>query len=321
MHGGATWRLHETPVSAGTAVLDAAFQAHERPLWNLCYRMTGVAADADDLVQETFLRAMERPPARPEGDLRPWLVRVAMNLARDLLRRRRRRQASGIWLPSPIETGEDAAPAYEPSRTEGRYDLLESCTFAFLLALEALTPQQRAVLLLRDVFDYSVEETAEALDLSVPNVKTTHHRARRAMTAYDTTRRPPTRALQEETLRVLGELTRALVQGEAPAIGALLASDVRTVTDGGTFHAARKPIVGRERVAHFYRRLAELGGGTARVSVRMLNGLPALVMTLPDSRPGYPPHGIIRIDLDDDGKVRTIHSVLATGKLTAIRFD
>ena len=82
MRAGATSRLHETPVSAGPAVLDAAFQAHERPLWNLCYRMTGVAADADDLVQETFLRAMERPPARPEGDLRPWLGRVAMNLAR-----------------------------------------------------------------------------------------------------------------------------------------------------------------------------------------------------------------------------------------------
>ena len=127
--------------------------------------------------------------------------------------------------------------------------------------------------------------------------------------------------MQEETLRVLGELTRALVHGDAPAIEALLASDVRTVTDGGAFHAARKPIVGRERVAHFYRRLAELGGGNARVSMRMLNGLPGLVMTLTDSKPGYPPHGIIHIDLDDDGKVRTIHSVLATGKLTAIRFD
>jgi RNA polymerase sigma-70 factor (ECF subfamily) len=307
-------------VSAGPVVLGAAFQAHERPLWNICYRMTGVAADADDLVQETFLRAIERPPARSDTDLRPWLVRVAMNLARDLLRRRRRHAQPGPWLPSPIETGEDASPAFEPSRTEGRYDLLESCTFAFLLALEALTPQQRAVLLLRDVFDYSVEETATALDLSAANVKTTHHRARRAMEAYDTSRRPPTKDLQAETLRVLGEFLRALAQGDVATVEATLASDVRTLTDGGTFHAARKPIVGRERVAHFYCRLFELGGRGAQVSVRMLNGLPALVFDAGHARPGYPPHGIIRIDLGDEGQVRTIHSVLATHKLTAVRF-
>ena len=307
-------------MSAGPVVLGAAFAAHERPLWNICYRMTGVAADADDLVQETFLRAIERPPARPDSELRPWLVRVAMNLARDLLRRRRRRERPAVWLPSPIETGDDASPAYEPSRTEGRYDLLESCTFAFLLALEALTPQQRAVLLLRDVFDYSVEETATALDLSAANVKTTHHRARRAMEAYDTSRRPPTKELQAETLRVLGEFLRALVHGDAAAIESTLASDVRTLTEGGSFHAARKPIAGRERVAHFYRRLFELGGRGARVSVQMLNGLPALVFDSGQVRPGYPPHGIIRIDLGDDGQIRAIHSVLATHKLTAVRF-
>src|SRR5262249_19652970 len=154
--------------------------------------MTGVAADADDLVQETFLRAIERPRAA-DAALRPWLVGVARNLARDQRRRRRRRGWSGPWLPSPVETGDDeASPSFEPSATEGRYDLLESCTFAFLLALEALTPQQRAVLLLREVFDYSVTETAAALDLSTANVKTTHHRARRAMAAYDAHRRPPT---------------------------------------------------------------------------------------------------------------------------------
>jgi RNA polymerase sigma factor (sigma-70 family) len=313
-------RPRETPVSAGPVVLGAAFQAHERPLWDLCYRMTGVAADADDLVQETFLRAMERPPARTDLDLRPWLVRVAMNLARDLLRRRRRHPQAASWLPSPIETGEEASPAYEPSRTEGRYDLLESCTFAFLLALEALTPQQRAVLLLRDVFDYSVEDTAAALDLSAANVKTTHHRARRAMAAYDTSRRPPTKTLQAETLRVLGELLRALAEGDAAAVESTLASDVRTLTDGGEFHAARKAIVGRERVAHFYRRLVELSGRGAKVSVHMLNGLPALVMDFIPAKPGYPPRGVIRIDLGDDGEVRSIHSVLATRKLTAVRF-
>ena len=144
------------------------------------------------------MRALERPPARTDEPWRPWLVRVAMNLARDLLRRRRRSPYRGTWLPSPIETGaDDAPPAYEipaesGSPTEGRYELLESVSFAFLLALEALTPSQRAVLLLRDVFDYSVRETADALGMSEANVKVTHHRARRAMAAYDRDRCVPT---------------------------------------------------------------------------------------------------------------------------------
>jgi RNA polymerase sigma factor (sigma-70 family) len=128
----------------------------------LCYRMTGNAADADDLVQETFVRAWKSPPERTEEPWRPWLARVAMNLSRDLLRRRKRRHYDGTWLPSPIETGDEAAaPPDEPVDEQGdplaRYDMLESVSFAFLLALEALTPAQRAVLLLRDVFDYSVK--------------------------------------------------------------------------------------------------------------------------------------------------------------------
>src|SRR5262245_10243167 len=138
-----------------------ALEPHRRHLWGVCYRMTGNAADADELVQETFTRALERPPVRTDEPWRPWLVRVAMNLSRALFRHGRRSPYRGTWLPSPIETGaDDPPPAYEipaesGSPTEGRYELLESVSFAFLLALEALTPSQRAVLLLRDVFDYS----------------------------------------------------------------------------------------------------------------------------------------------------------------------
>ena len=107
----------------------------------LCYRLSGSAADADDLVQATFVRALEHPPARTDEPWRPWLTRVAINLGRDLLRRRKRRRYVGPWLPSPIATGDDGALAsYEPTltsgvTTEGRYDMLESVSFAFRLAL------------------------------------------------------------------------------------------------------------------------------------------------------------------------------------------
>jgi RNA polymerase sigma factor (sigma-70 family) len=304
--------------SARSLVCDVKLQAHERLLWNLCYRMTGVAADADDLVQETFLRAIARPPPDTGSELRPWLVRVAMNLARDQLRRRRRRESIGPWLPSPIETG---VLAFEPPVSEGRYDLLESCTFAFLLALEALTPQQRAVLLLREVFDYSVAETAAALDLSLANVKTTHHRARRAMAGYDAHRRPPTHELQEATRQALSRLMEALLHGDSGTIEAVLAPDVTTLTDGaGEFHAARKPLVGRQRVALFYRRLAEQRAPDQRLAVSMLNGLPALVCDFGTLKTGYARRGVIRVDVGDDGLVHCVHAVVTTRKLTAVRF-
>lgn len=308
-------------VSAAHA-LDVAFQSYRGLLWNLCYRMIGVAADADDLVQETFTRVLDRPPADLGSNLRPWLTRVAINLARDHLRARRRRGWPGPWLPSPIETPEEeASPAYEPPSTEGRYDLLESCTFAFLLALEALTPQQRAVLLLRDVFDYSVADTAAALDLHEANIKVTHHRARRRMAAYDRTRRLPTRALQDTTRQTLERFLVALTRGDGRDIEALLASDVRALSDGGgEFHAARKPVVGRGRVGLLYRRLTELAGARARVEIRTVNALPALVVDFGTLKPGYPPRGVIRVDVDEQGLVHAVHSVLATRKLTGVRF-
>jgi RNA polymerase sigma-70 factor (ECF subfamily) len=121
------------------------YDEDKRFLWGLCYRMTGSAADADDLVQDTFVRALEKPPADMNAPLRPWLVKVALNLSRDQLRKRRRREYLGPWLPSPVLTEGDSPLEIEEGATSemspvARYDLLESVTLAFLLALEALTP-------------------------------------------------------------------------------------------------------------------------------------------------------------------------------------
>ena len=315
-------------VTVTNAVYADAFREHERFLWGLCYRLTGCAADADDLVQETFVRAIERPPRRTDEPWRPWLVRVAVNLGRDLLRRRKRRAYVGPWLPSPIETGdEESPPAHEPSveggyTTEGRYDLLESVSFAFLLALEALTPAQRAVLLLRDVFDYSVRETAKALDMSEPNVKTTHHRARRAMREYDRNRCVPTRTLQERTREALGQFVAALVGGDVGAIEALLADSARAVNDaGGEYFAARVPIVGPRRVALFHRNISVRRMGDVRSAVRVINGLPALVVEVMDQRHREPPRFVLRCEIDDAGRITRLYSIIASRKLSAIRFD
>src|SRR5437016_2759892 len=155
----------------------ALFEEHRRFLWGLSYRMTGSAADADDVVQETFVRALVTPPARTDAPWRPWLAKVTLNLSRDVLRRRARDGYVGPWLPQPAPT---ACFEEEEQAPNARYDRLESVGFAFLLALEALGTRERAVLLLRDVFDYSVREAAELLEMTETNVKVTHHRARRA---------------------------------------------------------------------------------------------------------------------------------------------
>jgi RNA polymerase sigma-70 factor (ECF subfamily) len=171
----------------------AALESERKYLWGICYRMTGSAADADDLVQETFVRALERPPEDTSQPWRPWLVRVAMNLSRDQLRKRRRRSYPGVWLPTPIDgtLGEEAIEASTSDDSpEARYGLMESASFAFLVAVEALSPSQRAVLILRDVFDYSSRETADMLGKSEEGIRATLHRARKVMAAYERDKRP-----------------------------------------------------------------------------------------------------------------------------------
>jgi RNA polymerase sigma-70 factor (ECF subfamily) len=319
------------------AVAEAA-RAHERFLWGLCYRMTGVAADADDLVQETYARALATPPER-KASLRPWLTRVAVNLARDHLRRRRRERYVGPWLPSPLDTGGastdpgsegaqglDLPPGVEArlpggGSTEGRYELLESVSYAFLLALEALAPKQRAVLLLRDVFDYSVREVAEALRRSEVNGKVVHHRARAAMAEYDRARCIPTRELQERTRLALEGFLSALLSGDVAAAEALLSSDVRAVTDGGgQVRAARVLVVGAKRVLTFLQRLVELRGPPAAAEIQMLNGLPALVAVYAAAEdPMLASRAVVRIELGEDGRITQVHSVLTDRKLSGLR--
>jgi RNA polymerase sigma-70 factor (ECF subfamily) len=298
------------------APLDAVYKDNARYVWGLCYRMTGDASEAEDIVQETFARAVASPPARTDQPWRPWLVRVAVNLARDRLRRRKRGGYTGPWLPSPIETGEEAASDDDQER---RYGMLESVSFAFLLATEILTPRQRAVLLLRDVFDYSVEEAAVALELSEANVKTTHHRARSALESYDRARVAPTRDAQARTRRAIAQLGVALAAGDVAGIEALLASGARTINDGGgEFHAARRPIIGANRVARFFAGLRRRLGADATFTVHTINGLPALVLDWPSAPARVAPRTLASFELDDDGRIGAIYVVVSTRKLRAL---
>jgi RNA polymerase sigma factor (sigma-70 family) len=299
------------------------FAQHRQFLFGLCYRMTGSAADAEDLVQDTFERALRNPPADGERSLRPWLARVAVNLSCDQLRRRKAAPYRGTWLPEPVPTERLELGARERG-ADARYDLLESATFAFLLALEALNPAQRAVLLLRDVFDYSVRETAEALELSEPNVKTTLHRARQAMASYDAERCLPTPALRKRTERALRRFMTHLAMDNVRAIEALLREDVVALNDAGDkFIAARKPIVGRRKVAIFHRKITrflQIQDDNPRLALCDLNGMPAVLFQFEPTRSDVSPRDVIRIELDKHGKIKQLHTIVSPDKLRAVSF-
>lgn len=301
----------------------ADLDAHRPLLWAIAYRMTGVAADADDVVQETFARAVAKPPSR-DREVRPWLVKVAMNIARDVLRRRRRAPYPGPWLPSPVRDERlvdvDALAARTADGGPGpeqRYSLRESATFAFLLALEELTPLRRAVLILRDVFDYSTEETAAALGISVDAAKQALSRARRSLAGYDAHRRA--NDLEERRAGdadALGRLFAALVAGDTLAVEELLASDVEAHSDGGGELPAAKIILrGREQVGRVYANLVRLVTASSTTPL-VVNGMAGALVEIGEARwTVRAPRVVFAVETDDDGRIRRLYSVLASRKL------
>ena len=286
--------------------------------------MTGSAADADDIVQDTFVRALEKPPADMRAPLRPWLVKVAMNLSRDQLRRRRRQEYFGPWLPSPVLTEGDHEPELDQTpATESspvtRYDLMESVTLAFLLALEALTPAQRAVLLLRDVFDYSTIETAEALEMSESNIKVTLHRARRIMGNYDKNR---IINFSERVVRMRDTLQRflsRLASGDVQGLRQMLAADVVLVSDGGgEVNALAEPMYGREKVLRLIAKLYEANRDVTSTSLQHVNAEPVILIDRRRMRPGHASFFTMHCELDESSQIRRFNFVFAPSKLAAL---
>jgi len=306
------------------AGLEAVFRARRRTLWGLAYRLTGSAEDADDAVQEAFARLVASPHAVPLADLGPWLARVVTNLGIDALRRRRRRAYVGPWLPSPVESAEadwlELVPGEGPD-PETRYGVAESATYAFLVALEALGPRQRAVLLLRDVLGRSARETAELVGATEGGVRVLHLRARRTLDAYDKNRCIPTPELYERHREALQRFLDCLLAQDARGLEALLAESARTVTDAaGEYTALATPLDGRERVARLYL-VASLNRQAAGPDIELLtlNGLPAALVTLERPVRRQAPRSVLRVELDERGGIRLVQAILAPRKLAALR--
>jgi RNA polymerase sigma-70 factor, ECF subfamily len=301
----------------------AIYDENRKFLWNVCYRMTGNAADAEEIVQETFVRALQTPPPDTTEPWRPWLTRVAVNLSRDFLRRRRRIEYVGPWLPSPV-LSENLNAVSEPEDLPeqspvARYDLQESVSVAFLLALEVLTPAQRAVLLLRDVFDYSTSETAKVLEMTEANVKINLHRARRAMQDYDKNRQTFAFSRDGRTQEILEKFLLCLETRDLPALERLLTEDVVVVSDGaGEVTALVAPMQGRERVMRLLTQLYEIYRDVTETSFCVLNHQPAVIVERREMKPGHATRYTLQCEYDENGRIRRLNFVFAPSKLTAI---
>jgi RNA polymerase sigma factor (sigma-70 family) len=294
----------------------AELERHRARLWGLCYRLTGVAADADELVQETFLRALEHPPADPARAALPWLLRVASNASLDLLRRRKTQAYVGAWLPAPID---EHAVDDEGLPPDAHYARAESLSYAFLIALEALSPTQRAVLLLRDVFGYAVEETSSLLGLSEANVKTSHHRARQALVPYESAREPASEGALARGREAMLRFVQEVAQGDLERVARLLAHDAASIQDGGgEFLAALRPLASRAHVARFFLGVGRMATPVSMVPV-VLGGLPALQLEVQHQLQHHMPRAATRsvhlFEVSPNGEIARVYSLLARRKL------
>jgi RNA polymerase sigma-70 factor (ECF subfamily) len=248
---------------------DDAFIAHRSLLFTVAYEMLGSAADAEDVVQETWLRwaALDDAEHREVRDPRAYLVRIVTRLSLNRLRTltRQREDYVGEWLPEPVLTSPDVAEDVE---------LAESVSIAMLAVLETLLPTERAVFVLREVFDVPYDEIAEAIDKKPAAVRQIAARARQHVAA----RRPRTSVSRREQKVVVERFLDALTTGDLPGLLEVLAPDVLVVGDGGGLAPTiPKPVRGAAKLAPVMASFAEQAPGTKAFVVDLNGGVAARI--------------------------------------------
>ncbi|MEU6350727.1 RNA polymerase sigma-70 factor [Streptomyces sp. NPDC047072] len=243
------------------------FVAHRNLLFTVAYEMLGSAADAEDVLQETWLRWIDVDQEQVR-DQRAYLVRITTRQALNRLRTMSRRKEAyvGPWLPEPLLTTPDVAQDVE---------LAESVSMALMLVLETLSPTERAVFVLREVFDVDYDEIAAAVDKSPAAVRQIAMRARRHVDA----RRPRQTVPAKVTRAALDSFRRALETGDMQGLLDLLAPDVVMLNDGGGVkQAAPRPILGAGKVARFIAGAIAKFGVDVALAPTTVNGNPALAV-------------------------------------------
>jgi len=263
--------------------------------------MTGTRADAEDAVQETYMRwqAADRDSIQSP---KAFLIRVISRICLDVLKssHRKREVYVGSWLPEPM-----VGPSTEP------VELMESLSFAFLHLLESLTPSERVAFLMHDVFDASYGEVADALETSGANARQLARRARAHLRA----RRPRVKVKREKHQQLFWAFVKACAEGDANALFGLLKQDAVLYSDGGgKVQAAINPIYGANRIVRFILGLRKKRLGELRRFAVDVNGAPGAAVT----RDGAP-YMIHAVEVEDD-RIRTVYYVMNPEKIPADAF-
>ncbi|MFE4454613.1 RNA polymerase sigma-70 factor [Streptomyces sp. NPDC056796] len=280
------------------------FHRYRGLLFSVGYRLLGTAADAEDAVQDAWIKwsAADRSQV---ADPKAYLVRIVSNLAMDRLRstRHKREVYVGPWLPEPILTSGDASDSVMDA---------ESVSMAMLVVLETLSPLERAVFVLKEVFDFSHTEIAEAVERSEAAVRQAAHRAR----AHVAARRPRFTADRTRQRDATERFFTAATGGDMNALMELLSPDVTLWTDGGgKVRQALRPVVGAATVASWFAAMGTVSyqgvdPADMRAELAEINGGTGLVFSAPDRV-----ISTVTFDFDAQGRISAIHNVANPDKL------
>lgn len=258
----------------------AAFDRHRPLLFSIAYRMLGSIADAEDVLQESYLR-WRRASGRDVRSPKAYLSDVVTRLCLDHLRsaRARRERYVGPWLPEPL-------PTEEGTGVEEAVALDDSLSMAFLVLLESLSPVERAVFVLREVFDYDYAEIAHLVGKSEVNCRQIARRAKRSVAA----RRPRYDASLEQEERLMVRFLGACTEGDMAGLLSLLSEDAILYTDGGgKARAALNPILGDEKIARYFSGILRKAPPGFMVRRMRINGRQGLVGYFEDGSPTASP--------------------------------
>jgi RNA polymerase sigma-70 factor (TIGR02957 family) len=283
------------------------FNRHRNLLFSVAYRILGTAADAEDAVQDAWIKWSSADRSQV-ADPKAYLARIVSNLALERLRstRHKRETYVGPWLPEPILTTGDTADDVTGA---------ESVSMAMLVVLETLSPLERAVFVLKEVFDFSHAEIAVAVERSEAAVRQAAHRAREHVQA----RRPRFTADRSQQRQVTDRFRAAASGGDINALMELLSPEVTVWTDGGgKVHQAMRPVVGAQPVAYMFASFSNRtyqGVAPADMSTELveINGGPGIVFRSPDRV-----IATLTFDFDADGRITAVHNVANPEKLQAI---
>jgi RNA polymerase sigma-70 factor (ECF subfamily) len=285
----------------------AEFEALRPRLFGIAYRMTGSVGDAEDACQDAWLRWQSVDRATVENP-EAYLVRTVTRLAIDRLQsaQHRRETYVGPYLPEPL-VAED--PSAQP---ETAAELADSLTLAFLVMLDELSPVERAVLLLHDVFGYTFDEIATMVDLSPAACRQLASRTRRKLDHERASLRRPDEVREQELIE---RLLATIASGDVEHVMELLAPDVVLLSDAGAQrHAARRPVVGVDRVARLLVNLAKRFTATTEAHIVQVNGEPGVVFTEDGQL-----DNVLSFSFAPDGQLRRLYSQLNPEKLRHLR--